>query len=219
METPSGICSRRVNPGSLDCISIELSSFEMVISTTCWRRSARLSPASRKLTTLLVAAFKRIESMPEVMAGKLMPTMSEISATTTIISISVTPDSAPLRSRLSLVSPTDDVGIDPVSAGRSIGAEADDVGLISVITGEVIDVRVTPRIVLDLLLQIGPLPVLNAFGLFTQRRQALFGGGERTCIQLVGPQRRREGIDLSVRRSDLGAVGLVHHLGKHQSGE
>jgi hypothetical protein len=95
METPSGICILRANPGSLDCISMELSGFEMVISITCWRRSARLSPEFRKLTTLLVAAFKRIESMPEVMAGKLMPTIREISATTTIISMRVTPASDP----------------------------------------------------------------------------------------------------------------------------
>ncbi len=52
--------------------------------------------------------------MPEVMAGKLMPTMSEISATTTIISIRVTPEAAGPEV---LIFPTDDVGIDPVSAG------------------------------------------------------------------------------------------------------
>ena len=82
-----------------------------------------------------------------------MPTMSEISATTTIISISVTPDAGRDVGRAAvLISPTDDVGIDPVSAGRSVGAETDDIGLISVITGEVIDIGVTPRIVLDFLL-------------------------------------------------------------------
>src|SRR5580698_2699422 len=111
-----------------------------------------------------------------------MPAMRAISPTTTIISISVTPrvDLAGRSHECErctqecvrhkrLVSPTDDVRIDPVSARRSVGAQADNVGLISVISGEVIDIRVTPGIVLNLLLQIRPLPVLNALGLLAQR--------------------------------------------------
>src|ERR1700727_601321 len=99
-----------------------------------------------------------------------MPAMRAISPTTTIISMRVTPLVDPTgRSHecerctqecvrhKRLVSPTDDVRIDPVSARRSVGAQADNVGLISVVTGEVIDVRVAPGIVLDLLLHIRPL--------------------------------------------------------------
>ena len=41
-----------MNPGSVERIVSAFSLFEIVISTTCWRRSARLSPELTKLTTL-----------------------------------------------------------------------------------------------------------------------------------------------------------------------
>ena len=85
--------------------------------------------------------------------------------------------------------------------------------------GKAIDVGMLPWIVLDLLLQIRPLPVLDALGFFAQRLQALIGGGIYAGIQLVRPQRGRKGIDLCVRRGDLRAVRLMHHFRQYQRRE
>src|ERR1700682_2562244 len=129
---------------------------------------------------LFVAALSRRVSMPEVIAGKLMPTIREISDTTTNSSIRVTPEL--VFPALELVFPTEDVGIDPISARLSVRPVADDIGLVSVLAGEAILVRSTPGIVFDVLLQIRPLPVLDVLGLHTQRLQALFGGREHAGV-------------------------------------
>src|SRR5579872_2378371 len=97
----------------------------------------------------LVAAFRRSESMPEVMAGKLMPTMSEISATTTSSSMSVTP----ARSRgPPLILPTGDVRIVPISAGLAVQAVAQNVGVIAMLAGIFVQIGTAPGIVFDVLL-------------------------------------------------------------------
>src|SRR5579863_5826038 len=108
-----------------------------------------------------------------------MPTISEISPTTTTISIRVTTEAGDLEV---LILPPDYVGIVPVSARRAILAIADDVGLVAMIAGIVIDVRMAPRIVSDLLLHIRPLPVLDGLRFVTERLQALLGGWEHAGV-------------------------------------
>src|ERR1700722_620832 len=109
-----------------------------------------------------------------------MPTIREISATTTSISMRVTP---------ALVFPANDVGIDPISAGLAVGAVTDNVGLVSVITRKTIHVGMVPGIVLDLLLKIRTLPILDVLRPLAQRLQALIGGRENARVQFVGSQR------------------------------
>src|ERR1700733_12723264 len=117
-----------------------------------------------------------------------MPTMSEISATTTSISIRVTPEFASRPDFPALILPTEDVGIHPISSRRAVGAEADDVGFVSVLARIAINVRMVPGIVLDLFLQIRPLPILDTLGLLAQRLQTLFGSGKSARIEFVGPE-------------------------------
>src|ERR1700733_713998 len=140
-----------------------------------------------------------------------MPTISEIRAITTSISIRVTPA---LAGRLVL--PADDVGIDPISAGLPVGAQADDVGLVSVFTWIVVNEGMLPRIVPDIFLDIRPLPVLHAFGLQAERLQALLGGRELAGVEFIGTQRSGIRVNLGVRLSNFGAVRLVQHLWQHQ---
>src|ERR1700694_5717481 len=168
------------------------SAFEIVIATPCWRRSAWLSPVLKKLTTILVAAVNRSEPTPDVMAGKLMPIIREISETTTSNSTSVTPD----VSGLALVFPADDIGIDPISTGLAVGAVRNKVRLVAMFPREVIQVRMAPRIVVDFLVGIGPLPAVDVLGLGAQRLQTLLGGGVVSSIQLVRAQGRQVSIDL-----------------------
>src|SRR5580704_11590551 len=210
IEIPSGKSSLRKNPGSVERIHIAFSCFEMVISTTCCRRSARLSPEFTKLTTPLVAALRRRESTPDVKAGKLMPIINVMSSTTTIISTRVTPVS---------VFPTDNVGTVSLAAGLTVGAVADDVGLIAVLAGVVINIRVFPGIDADVFVGIRPLPVVGVLRLDAQRLQALFSGGIDSGIEFVRSQSRHVRIDLSPRRNSLAALRLADHLGQHQGGE
>src|ERR1700679_1331922 len=111
-----------------------------------------------------------------------MPTISEIRATPTSISIRVTP----ARSDC-LVFPANDVGIDPVSAGLAVGAQADNIGLVSVVARIAVDKGMLPGIVPDVLLDIRPLPVLHALGLLAERLQALLGGGEHAGVEFIRP--------------------------------
>src|SRR5580698_4575584 len=143
-----------------------------------------------------------------------MPTISEISATTTSISMRVTP-----ADDGRLILPADDIGIVPVPAGRAICAQADDVGFISVFARIVINIGMFPGVVLELLLEIRPLPVLHSLGLVAQRLQTLLGGGERAGIEFVGPQSSRISIDLGACRGHFRAVRLLHHLRQYQGRE
>src|SRR5215472_11283796 len=89
-------------------------------------------------------------------------------ATTTIISMSVTPETWGQTRRLPgflgknlvnvgsvpgflLVFPADDVGIQSFAAGLAISAVADDVGFVAVLAREFVDVVVTPRVFRDVL--------------------------------------------------------------------
>src|ERR1700733_7264916 len=114
------------------------------------------------------------------MAGKLIPIISEIRATTTSISIRVTPE---VLARLVL--PADNVGIDSISAGLAIGAIADDVGLVSMLTGKAINIGMAPRIVFNLFLQIRSLPVLHRFRPLAKGLQALIRCREDAGVQFV----------------------------------
>src|SRR5579862_2174900 len=154
--------------------------------------------------------------MPEVRAGKLMPTMSEMSATTTNSSMSVTP----WRSRAPrLVLPTGDVRIIAVSAGLAIQAVAQNVGIIAMLAGIFVHIGTSPGIVLDVLLQIGPLPVVDIFRFDAQRLQALLGGRVHAGVELVRTERSHVSVDLCASGGAAGTVGLADHLRKHQRRE
>src|ERR1700691_5620194 len=132
-----------------------------------------------------------------------MPTISEIRATTTSISIRVTPETAGR-----LVFPANDVGIDPVSAGLAVGAQADNVGLVSVVARIAIDEGMLPGIIPNVLLDIRPLPILHTLRLLAERLQALLGGREHAGVEFIRPQRGGIGVNLGARLSNFRAVRL-----------
>src|SRR5258708_36968594 len=151
--------------------------------------------------------------------------------TTTIISISVTPrpdlvfrDPDTRRFTIggrlptcpTLVFPTDDIRIDSVSARLAIRAVTDDVRLISVLAGIAVDVRVSPRIVLDISLQIRSLPRGDGLGLHAQGLKTLLSCRENAGVEFVRPQRRQVSVDLCARRGLAGPVRLAQHFWQDQ---
>src|SRR5262249_39338762 len=148
---PSGSFSLRSEPGSLPYIAITLSFTEMTRATGCWRRSARLSAEFRKAATEPVAEERRTLSRPAATEGNEIAIMRPMMATTTSISMRVTPrvlwellfdaeaqrrgakrclslrlSASASKGGLDLLFPTDDIGIDSIAAGLAVGAKADD---------------------------------------------------------------------------------------------
>src|ERR1035437_5697620 len=119
----------------------------MISSMGCWRRSARFTAALRKLASESVAEDRRTLSRPADTAGKVMPTIRPMIATTIIISTSVTP--------FLLALPTENVGIQPFTARLAVGSEADDIRLVAVLTRILVHVVVGPRIFGDVLGHVG----------------------------------------------------------------
>src|SRR5579884_2091344 len=210
IEMPSGICSLRSKPGSLDRIDTVPSAFDTVTSTTVCRLSARFSPPLMNVTTFCAAEFKRSVSMPEEMDGNAIPINSAISATTTISSSSVTPAWVLLRF------PTDNVGINSIAAGLAVRAIRDQVGLVAVLAGIFVDVRMPPWIRRDVLLHVWPLPVRHALGRGPQRLQTLLRSRERPHVELIRAQRRNVAADLRSRRRLLCLIRLPHVFGQHE---
>src|ERR1035438_4838192 len=207
---PSGNFNSRVNPGWLEVSVRRFSAGEIANSMGSSRRSARSTAPLRKLATDCVAEAKRTLSMPAEAAGTEMPASRPMMVTTTSISMSVTPRwqaKAPAPLCL-LVFPTDNVGGQPFPAGLPVLAVADNVRLIAVLARELVDIVVLPGIFRDILRHVRPGPLGNFLRLDAQRLQPLLGGGERARIELVGPQRRHEVDDLSMRGRDFGLVGV-----------
>src|ERR1035437_7910565 len=209
---PSGSLSSRVNPGSLEESVRRLSLGEMISSMGCWWRSARFTAAFRKLASESVAETRRTLSRPADTAGKVMPTISPMMATTIIISTRVTP-------RVLLALPTENVGIQPFAARLAVGSEADDIRLVAVLARVLVDVVVRPRIFGDVLGHIGPSPLVQIPRPYAQGLQALLGGGERARVQFVGAQRGHEVVDLCARRGDSGRVAVLQNGGSDQRGK
>ena len=92
-----------------------------------------------------------------------MLAMVPMMATTISISSSVTPRWLALHFQLSF--PADYIGVQVRAAGLAVGAVADDVGLIAMIAGEFIDIGMAPRIVSEILREIGTVPLFHAVGL------------------------------------------------------
>ena len=68
-----------------------------------------------------------------------------------------------------LILPIHDIGVDAVPIRHSVGSIADDIRFVAVIARIVmLNIRIVPRIVPDLFLQIRSLPVLNAFRLLAE---------------------------------------------------
>src|ERR1035437_3550786 len=211
---PSGSLSSRVNPGSLEESVRRLSLGEMISSMGCWWRSARFTAALRKLASESVAEDRRTLSRPADTAGKVMPTISPMIATTIIISTRVTPRPPPL-----LALPTENVGIQPFAAGLAVGAEADDIRLVAVLTRILVHVVMGPRIFGDVLGHVGPSPLVQIPRLDAQRLQALLSRGERARVQFVGAQRGHEIVDLGACRGDSGRIAVLQNRGSDQRGK
>src|SRR5215831_16536799 len=179
----------------------------MITSTASCRRCARFTAALRKAATESVAETMRTLSSPAESAGKDTPTTSPMIASTTTISTSVMPrlsrvglPACPFVAKASpaegqarrptLLFPTDDVGIGSFAAGLPIGSQADNIGLVvSVLSRIPVSVVHTPRIFRDILWQVWAVPLRHVGRLDAERKQALFCGGERTGVELVGAQR------------------------------
>src|ERR1035437_1546920 len=204
----------------------------MISSMGCWRRSARFTAALRKLASESVAEDRRTLSRPADTAGKVMPTIRPMIATTIIISTRVTPAAFP-RPRPAkpagapsgpwplplLALPTENVGIQPFAASLAVGSEADDIRLVAVLTRILVHVVVGPRIFGDVLGHVGPSPLVQIPRPYAQGLQALLGGGERARVQFVGAQRGHEVVDLGARRGDSGRVAVLQNGGSDQRGK
>src|SRR5688572_31738172 len=151
----------------------------MVISMACWRRSARLSPAFRKVETEAAALPRRIESRPAATPGKERAARMPIRAATMIISINVTP--TVLRRRppgrgleratpLTAL-PTDDVGIVFFAARLPIGSEANDVRLIAMLARIFIKILTAPWIHWNILREVRTVPHSGVGRPLAQRSQ------------------------------------------------
>src|ERR1019366_3555625 len=165
-------------------------------------------------------------------AGKVMPTIRPMIATTIIISTRVTPAAFP-RPRPAkpagappgpwplplLALPTENVGIQPFAASLAVGSEADDIRLVAVLTRILVHVVVGPRIFGDVLGHVGPSPLVQIPRPYAQGLQALLGGGERARVQFVGAQRGHEVVDLGARRGDSGRVAVLQNGGSDQRGK
>src|SRR5436305_11784648 len=102
----------------------------MTSSIACCRRSARLTAAFRNVAIESVAETRRTLSTPAEADGNATAAIRPMIATTTIISMSVTP-------RL-LALPTDDIGIQSFTAGLAVPTKADDVRLVAMLAGKLV---------------------------------------------------------------------------------
>src|SRR5438270_1288417 len=155
----------------------------MFSSIGCWRRSARFTAALRNVATESVADTSRTLSTPAEAEGNATAAISPMMATTTIISISVTP---------LLGFPTEDIGIQSFAAGLAVAAVTDDVRLVAMFARKLVSIIVAPGVFRNIHGHVGAVPLVDFPGLHAQRDQPLLGGGERAGIQLVGAQPRPE---------------------------
>src|ERR1022692_308728 len=161
---PGGRINRFKKAASGDRMVTVFSLMEMDSSMACCRRSARLAATFMKAATDRAPAARRSFSMPAMVLGKERPTIREMMASTTIISIRVTPrHTTGLETRCrrgppphKSLFPVGDIGIDSLTAGLAVGAVADEVGLFTVLSGVPVDIRVLPRVQRDVFFQIGP---------------------------------------------------------------
>ena len=100
-----------------------------------------------------------------------------------------------------------------VAARLPVGAIREHVGLIAMIAGELVNVRMAPGIVGEILLQIRPVPLLDAARLHAQRRQTLFGARIAAGIEMILAQRKLEVFDLLLGRDHAGLVALIQQAG------
>src|SRR5579883_1790086 len=191
MDTPLGMRRSRVKLGSLEYSFRQLSLGEISTSMACCNRSERLTAALRKAAMESEALRRRTLSRPAVKEGAATAAMSAMMQTTTSISMRVTPRCEDLPPVMPLITlPAHDVGIDAVAPRLAVGAETDDVGVVAVLAGVFVDVVVAPRILGQVLLNVGTGPGRQIARLFTQRAQTLIVGGEKAGIQLVRGERR-----------------------------
>src|SRR5471030_901731 len=137
-----------------------------------------------------------------------MAVIRPMMATTTIISMSVTPrhrsltvaalkapsEPRPLGSGALLVLPTDDIGIQSFAAGLAIAAETDDIRLVAMLARKLVNVVVGPGVFGDILRHIRPIPLVGVRRFHAQGDQTLFRGREYAGIQFVGAQGRHEAL-------------------------
>src|ERR1039457_6152338 len=174
-----------------------------MISIICSWRSARLSAELMKVATSLDADFRRMLERPLVAPGRVMPTNRPMIARTTMSSIRVTPRREQAKGLLHKLFPTDDVRIFAFSSGLAVEAVGDDVRLVPVLSGELVDIGMSPGIQRNFFRQIGAVPVGHVARLQAEGRQPLVGGRECSDIELVSAHRGAERFDLAPGRYDF----------------
>src|SRR6516164_9378243 len=135
-----------------------------MISMTSSRRSARLSAELTKLTTSPDAPLSRRLESPLVAAGSVTPTIRPMIATTTTISISVTP-----------LFPADDIRVQAFASGLAVQTVGNNVRFITVVAGVLVHIRVSPGIHRDVFIGVRSVPVLHVTRLGSQGSQSLLG--------------------------------------------
>src|SRR5580658_6191555 len=151
---PGGRFSFFTNAASGERMVTVLSLMEIDSSMACWRRSARLAAVFTNAATERAPAESRRFSMPAMVLGKEMPTIRAMMASTTIISIRVTPRrTAGLETRCrtgvlphEALFPVADIGIGALAAWLAVGAITHDVGFFTVLARIPVDIRVFPGI-------------------------------------------------------------------------
>ena len=142
--------------------------------------------------------------MPEVTDGKLMAAMRPMIATTTISSMSVTPDCD--RDLTYWLFQLKISAFDAISARLAVGAERTDIRFIAVVAGIFVDVGMRPRVVRNILRQVGTIPLRQTLRTNPQRIQSHFGCREGACVELVHSERCTELLHLAARRRHFGCV-------------
>src|SRR5450755_184444 len=199
MVIPRGRSSVFTKAASGDRMVTAFSFTDTVSSIACCRRSARLAATFMNEATDRAPAARRMFSIPAMVLGKERPTIREMMASTTIISIRVTPrrpESLPRN-----LFPVDDVGIGAFAARLPVGAVADDVGLFAVLAGVAVNVRVLPRVQRIKFLQIRP-----------QHFQTLLLRGKDAVVGMILHQGAFKVIDLHQGRGDTRFVGLLKKI-------
>src|SRR5579862_6122305 len=128
------------------------------------------------------------------MRGATRPAMRVSMVMTTTNSRRVIP--AAWRFGRRVLFPTDNIRIFSFASRPSVRPVTDNVGFISVVPREFIHIRIAPRVERDFLGEIRAVPVANSCWSGSQRRQAHFIRREGTRVQLVGPERGLESINL-----------------------
>src|SRR5262245_31745921 len=104
--------------------------------------------------------------------------------------------------------PARDVATVALAAGRAVGAERVEVIGPPALAGAAVVVRAIPRVLRNVLLEVGPIPAIGAERPLTERGEPFLRARVTTGVQPERIERRAEQLDLGARRFHLRDFGL-----------